>query len=390
MTKKNNNIKATQARAACWPKKPTSPSHSQAEHSPIIDTEHEGSSAHDGGSPSAVHVPIEIDSDENSESGCGYLGGVNADYSGSDSEYEPDTSESEWSDDESLCEFWGDDLEENLAALRAKAESLHGHPMPTVPMFEKKTVAEWEKAEWNRALGYNGHSGQTKRRHDKAARELAEYHEKRKTSNDPQVTLMRTMFACPRFRTPSPSCQTQNSNPPDFKLASHGLCYLSDESNSDNGTESDGDDSDSDGAAQQNDQPAVLALKQHKLDVPYCEQRQLVKETQLDEMKKALTSIEKLLKAKKNISYLTMVIKMKWLSIDASWRAAESHGFAANWGDCQVCSWTRLWVADRKLPESLQGRHAKVYSLLGDPMIATKLQAYVRSNKIQKSWTSPK
>ncbi|KAG1775117.1 hypothetical protein EV702DRAFT_1180521 [Suillus placidus] len=169
-------------------------------------------------------------------------------------------------------------------------------------------------------------------------------------------------------------------------------------SNLDNGTESDGDDSDGDGAAQQNDQPAVLPLKWRKLDVPYREQRRLAKETRLDEMKKALTSIEKLLKAKKTLfvggpnrlqakrtcsiqSYLTMVIKIKWLSIDASRRAAESHGFAANWGGRQVRSWTRLWVADRKLPESLQGRHAKVYSLLGDPTIATELRAYVCSNK---------
>ncbi|KAG2155942.1 uncharacterized protein EDB93DRAFT_1101707 [Suillus bovinus] len=207
--------------------------------------------------------------------------------------------------------------------------------MPTVPMFKKKTVVEWEKAEQNRALGYNGHSSRTKRRHDKAARELAEYREKRKT-----------------FQS--------------------WIVYLSNES--DDGTESDGDDSDS-------DQPAVPPLKWCKLN-----------------MKKALTSIEKLLKAKKMVfvggpnglqakcahsiqSYLTMVIKMKQLSIDASQRAVESHGFAANWGGRQVRSWTRLWVADCKLPESLQGRHAKVYSLLSDPMIATELHAYVCSNK---------
>ncbi|KAG0692791.1 hypothetical protein DFH29DRAFT_817140 [Suillus ampliporus] len=200
---------------------------------------------------------------------------------------------------------------------------------------------------------------------------------------------MHKIFGRPRFRAPSPSRQPQNSNLPDFELSSHGLCYLSDES--DNGTESDGDDSDG-------DQPAVPPLKRRKLDVPYREQRRLAKETRLDEMKKALTSIEKLLKAKKTVfvgglnglqvkcarsiqSYLTMVIKMKRLSIDASQRAAESHGFAANWGGRQVCSWTRLWVADCKLPESLQGQHAKVYSLLGDPTIATELRTYVRSNK---------
>src|SRR6267154_3998865 len=56
MTKKHNNIKATQARTARWPNKPTSPSRLQAEHSPVIDAEHEGSSAHDVGSHSAAHV----------------------------------------------------------------------------------------------------------------------------------------------------------------------------------------------------------------------------------------------------------------------------------------------------------------------------------------------
>ncbi|KAG2078730.1 hypothetical protein BDR04DRAFT_1112867 [Suillus decipiens] len=142
-------------------------------------------------------------------------------------------------------------------------------------------------------------------------------------------------------------------------------------------TESDSDDSDdSDGgsgtAAPQNScQPVVPRLKWHKLDVPYHEQRRLAKETKLEEMKKPLTSIEKLLKAKKTVfvggpnglqakhahsiqSYLTMVSKKKCLSIDASQRAVESHVFAAKWGGHQVHSWTRLWVANCKLPKSLQ------------------------------------
>ncbi|KAG1800178.1 uncharacterized protein BJ212DRAFT_1450175 [Suillus subaureus] len=140
------------------------------------------------------------------------------------------------------------------------------------------------------------------------------------------------------------------------------------------------------------------AVEWEKLDVPHHEQRRLAKETQLEEMKKALASIEKLLKVKKALfvggpnglqakharsiqSYLTMVIKKKCLSIDVSQRAAESHGFAANWGGHQVCSWTRLWVADHRLPESLQGQHAKVYSLLGDPTIATELRTYAHSKK---------
>ncbi|KAG1717310.1 hypothetical protein EDB19DRAFT_1840448 [Suillus lakei] len=281
-------------------------------------------------------------------------------------------SESKWSDDKSLCEFGGNDLEKNLAALRAEAESLHGHAMPTVPMFEKKTVVEWEKAEWNRALGYNGHLGRTKRRHDKAARELAEYHEKRKTLDDPQVMLMRKMFGRPRFCTPSPSRQPQNSNLRDFELASHGLCYLSDES--DDGTESDGDDSDG-------DQPAVPPLKWHKLNEPYHEQRRLAKETRLDEMKKALTSIEKLLKAKKNgVCWRSKRVAGKMCTLDPV-LPHNGHQDETALHQCITEGSVKSWICCKLgWPPSVQLDQA-VYSLLGDPKIATELRTYVRSNK---------
>ena len=40
-----------------------------------------------------------------------------------------------------------------------------------------------------------------------------------------------------------------------------------------------------------------------------------------------------------------------------------------------------MWISHHKLPVSLTGCHAKAYSLLDGPGIATELCAYVRSNK---------
>ena len=62
-------------------------------------------------------------------------------------------------------------------------------------------------------------------------------------------------------------------------------------------------------------------------------------------------------------------------------RAAESHGFAAKWGRRNLRSWTRNWTRNCALPHSLQGQHAKVYTLLSDSTVAAELRAYVRSNK---------
>ena len=163
MVKKYQKSKASRARAARWTRRVLPPS----------------------------QTPVELEgADEfmDSQSDCGYTGGVNVEVLSSDSdssEYEPDTSdsESEWSDGESLCELEGGALEENLASLKAEVDALQ---QPTGFKFEKiveeKTAAEWKKAEQNRALGYNGHSDRTKRRQNKTARDLADYREKRRTS----------------------------------------------------------------------------------------------------------------------------------------------------------------------------------------------------------------
>jgi hypothetical protein len=78
--------------------------------------------------PTNVCVAIETDSE--SEQGCGYMGGVNHKFS--DTEYDSGT-ESEWlgasgsgSDDseDSVVELEGDELEENLRELRKEAHAI--------------------------------------------------------------------------------------------------------------------------------------------------------------------------------------------------------------------------------------------------------------------------
>ena len=80
-------------------------------------------------------------------------------------------------------------------------------------------------------------------------------------------------------------------------------------------------------------------------------------------------------------SYLHMLVRNDRQKIVASERAAEAQGFAAQWGGRQVRSWTELWIKDRKLPQSLRGKHIKVFTLLDDPGICAELRSYVRSNK---------
>lgn len=138
--------------------------------------------------------------------------------------------------------------------------------------------------------------------------------------------------------------------------------------------------------------------KQHRLDVPYWDQRKRKQEATAKEGLKALVDLEKLMKSKKiefvggirglqarqtNAieSHLRLVIKNGHPFMDASEMAAESNGFAPKWRGRQVCSWTKLWIRTRDLPKSLQGKHAKVYSLLSDPTVAAELWTYVHSNK---------
>jgi hypothetical protein len=108
---------------------------------------------------------LETDSGE-SDSDCGYEGGVDCDPSDGEQDYEDD----QWSDDESLAELEGDELEANLSALREEAESQDA-PNVFKQMMSPKDSKEWSKAEANWALGYNKNSSRTQERRRKEARE---------------------------------------------------------------------------------------------------------------------------------------------------------------------------------------------------------------------------
>ncbi|KAG1903006.1 uncharacterized protein F5891DRAFT_1185654 [Suillus fuscotomentosus] len=77
-------------------------------------------SAQSAGIPKALSTefsPIDLDFDNLSD--CGYTGGI--DFHQLNDEHESDSpSGNEWSDDESLCELEGNDLEENLKGLQAE------------------------------------------------------------------------------------------------------------------------------------------------------------------------------------------------------------------------------------------------------------------------------
>ncbi|KAI0669706.1 hypothetical protein C8Q78DRAFT_977503 [Trametes maxima] len=139
-------------------------------------------------------------------------------------------------------------------------------------------------------------------------------------------------------------------------------------------------------------------LKRRKLDVPACVQCENQRKERRKRMESALKAIEKLILSKRNAfaggahglqatrarcieSQLQMIIHKNRSVRDASERAAESHGFAAQWGRRMVRSWTKAWVAHRELPVSHRGKHIKAFSLLEDSEIRAELRAYLRSNK---------
>ena len=101
---------------------------------------------------------------------CGYTGGVNHDPSSDHSDAYTEILDPE-SDATSLCELNGDELEENLAALRLTDDTLKQSTCSNGwrGIFGKKSMGEWKKAESNRALGYNGQSKRAIRRKEKEA-----------------------------------------------------------------------------------------------------------------------------------------------------------------------------------------------------------------------------
>lgn len=113
-------------------------------------------------------IPIIVDSD----SDCGYNGGVN--YYGSDGDSDEHLDENSGiSDAESLEELEGVALEENLADLRAELEEL-----AAATQYEQimgpKSAKQWKRVEKNQSLGYTGTSQRTQQRKAKEAREREE------------------------------------------------------------------------------------------------------------------------------------------------------------------------------------------------------------------------
>jgi hypothetical protein len=139
-------------------------------------------------------------------------------------------------------------------------------------------------------------------------------------------------------------------------------------------------------------------LKRRKLDVSCLEQRKAKQDERMKELTEALGDIHCLLVSKKTKfasgpnglqarrarameSHLRLVIKNGQGWAQAAKQAAETYGFAANWGGRQLRRWNQQWVKHRTLPVSFQGRHAKIESLLNEPAIAAELRLYLRSNK---------
>jgi hypothetical protein len=110
--------------------------------------------------------------DEESDSDCGYDGGVNHD--GSDNE-----TDAWYSDVESLCEFEGDELDSNLEMLKA-AFAADGDVFED--LMAKRTTMDWKKVEKRRSLGYNGQSVRRQQELAKKAKEDAATREAAKTS----------------------------------------------------------------------------------------------------------------------------------------------------------------------------------------------------------------
>ena len=173
--------------------------------------------------------------------------------------------------------------------------------------------------------------------------------------------------------------------------------YSSDESSSDSEFESDSNDELLSHVTSHH-LPVAPPRKCQRKEIPYWTERVVKREKRQKEFKEALTDLKKLTKSKKTCyvagpnglqacrtaameTHLRLIIKNGQTSIDASEHAAKSRGFAAKWGGRQVCKWTCCYIQMQDLPKSCIRCHAKVYSLLSDPVIAAELRVYVHLNK---------
>jgi hypothetical protein len=172
--------------------------------------------------------------------------------------------------------------------------------------------------------------------------------------------------------------------------------YLSDLSDDDTLDMDDEIDASDEMESTEDEQPRKRVRR--KLEVSVQKAHELAHKSRKKELQQALSDIEKVIRsrctdfqagrnglqayrAQAIQSYFQMVVNNGCKSIDASEIAAESQGFSKKWGGRLVRSWVRDWIKHQELPSSSRGCHVKVYSLLEDPEICTKLRSYLRSNK---------
>jgi hypothetical protein len=122
--------------------------------------------------PEPPRVPSLILVDFDSESECGYQGGINHD----DNNSHGDGTEDSDAGYETLSEFDNSDVEgteKNGTAMRKNSY---------LQIQSHKPAKEWQKTEANRALGYNGHSSRTTRWQVMKARKRQKMHDIAKVS----------------------------------------------------------------------------------------------------------------------------------------------------------------------------------------------------------------
>ncbi|KAJ3820387.1 hypothetical protein F5880DRAFT_1451657, partial [Lentinula raphanica] len=146
------------------------------------------------------------------------------------------------------------------------------------------------------------------------------------------------------------------------------------------------------------DLPSPPKPKRRKLDISARAARQEQFQKRQEDLECALKNIGKVIvsrryefqagdhglqarRARAIQSYLHMVVQNGRKRIDASQRAAESQQFAPSWGGRLVRKWAKAWIESMELPESSRGCHAKVFSLLEDPVIRAELRSWLCTNK---------
>ncbi|KAG6899059.1 hypothetical protein C0993_001276 [Termitomyces sp. T159_Od127] len=351
------------------------------------------------GSPrTQAQSPIVVDSD--SESETAYQGGVN--HYGMTSNDETDSQDGLYDGFETVSEF----SEEDVVVMA-------GRKTPYEQIQTSKTAKDWKKAEGVRGLGYNGHSKRNIRYQAQKAQERQVLREQIKTSTDPTVVFMHKYFVAKPASPNTPGISSTNKSSVVEQYTPAELVYFSDddtgnyEANDKDEGELESDSTESnviesipvvESIPSRSRLPIAPPPKRRCLEVPVCEQRQRKQAEKRKDLEKALGDLEKHIKSKKTNfeggpkglqsycalamqSFLRMVIKNGQLSVDASLKAAESHGFAVKWGGRMLHEWTNEWIKNRTLSQSHRGHHAKIDSVLDDPIICAEMRASIRSNK---------